>query len=130
MGQVVKGSGAPAPENGPKKKKDALIHVDPIFDASRTVLFMNPPLEVLVRALQSAWGVSRGAVEADRAECERLVEVFQCYYKARDTDRNGPGSSRHSPQEAYRQAVQDKNNFFSCDELASIARACKPKYAN
>ena len=72
-GQVVKSSGAPAPENGPKTKKDALIHVDPIFDALRTALFMNPPLEVAVRALQSAWGASRGAVEADQAECERLV---------------------------------------------------------
>ena len=91
---------------------------------------MNPPLEVAVRALQSAWGASRGAVEADRAECERLVEVFQCYYKAREADRNEPGSFRHSAQEAYLQAVQDKNKFFSCDELASIARVCKLKYAN
>ena len=91
---------------------------------------MNPPLEVAVRALQSAWGVSRGAVEADRAECERLVEVFQCHYKAREADRNEPGSFRHSAQEAYLPAVQDKNNFFSCDELASIARVCKLKYAN
>ena len=125
-GEVVKGSGAPAPENGPRTKHDALTHVDPVFDALRSALFINPPLEVAIKALQSGWGASpASALEADQAECKTLVEVLQCYYKAREGDHKEPATFRQSAHEAYLQAVQDKNYFFSCDELASIARVCK-----
>ena len=112
---VVKGSGGLWPEGGPQTKLEAMIDCRAVFDELRLAVFLRCPCLVEVES-------SLRGSDIDKEACQAMAAAVAAFREAPQQTTGHTGSFLSEASATYLAIVQDPSYYFSCDEIALIAR--------